>query len=775
MATKNIDIIIQAKDLASNSIKNIQWSLVWVWETVKTASKYIAWLTVWVVWFWLRSAGQLEQTRIAFENLYWSAEQAGKTIEKLTDFSAKTPFEMPEVADMALKLKNVAWITDDDLIPSLTRLWDIASSQWKSLSQSVEAFLDATTGEFERLKEFWIKASQSGDQVSFTFRWQTETVAKTSDAIGGYLAKIWQMEGIAWWMEKQSATLNWLFSTFKDTISWVARNLVWLSDTWEVIQWWLLDKVKNWLIIVSKTIEDNKDKIKAFGDNIWKVISYVLPFIWEFIENSVEIYKSIKKWTELHPIFTKVTAWITWIATALLLLNANPIWALITAWFLLITNWDKIKLNVWWALYFMLKDFKEKLWAIKKYFVDFIPNLKTWFQILIDKAKQWGKNMIQMFIDWVKQKITDVKNAVTDVANVISDYLGFHSPTKKWPWSDADKWMPNLISMLAQGLREWEPILRDSAVKLASVLWTLNWKNLWIEKIKQTLTSLKWVFADTFSNLWSQIDNSKSKISSLKDEISSLKDKFSDLWKQWSQVESEWKVWLANKAIELEKQLEELKKEWTDQDKIQNTENELALAKQYVNEKQLQDARIEAWKNETQKMIDNLRIKLENIQAERTLVQTQLQEKMALLKEEEDAYKLLNDKRIEFEQQYYNLFQEHITQVKVQLREAISLMDRLNKTKSLTSSQVDNFVDWTRATWWPVSSGWNYLVWEKWPELFVPKQSWTIIPNNAMWWNTININMWWVSVTNSADENRLVEKIKRELTNTLQMAHYWIS
>ncbi len=56
MATKNIDIIIQAKDLASKSIKNIQWSLWWIWETVKTASKYISWLTAWVVIFWLKSA-----------------------------------------------------------------------------------------------------------------------------------------------------------------------------------------------------------------------------------------------------------------------------------------------------------------------------------------------------------------------------------------------------------------------------------------------------------------------------------------------------------------------------------------------------------------------------------------------------------------------------------------------------------------------------------------------------------------------------------------------
>jgi len=85
------------------------------------------------------------------------------------------------------------------------------------------------------------------------------------------------------------------------------------------------------------------------------------------------------------------------------------------------------------------------------------------------------------------------------------------------------------------------------------------------------------------------------------------------------------------------------------------------------------------------------------------------------------------------------------------------------------------WLDWTRATWWPVSANWTYLVWEKWPELFTPKSWWNITPNNQLggWW--ININMWGVVVNNEADENRLVEKIKQSLTNSLQMNKFGIS
>lgn len=117
--------------------------------------------------------------------------------------------------------------------------------------------------------------------------------------------------------------------------------------------------------------------------------------------------------------------------------------------------------------------------------------------------------------------------------------------------------------------------------------------------------------------------------------------------------------------------------------------------------------------------------------------------------------------------------------VKEKVAQAKSLMSniwwRIKTGVTNVWTNVKNFLwlNWARASWWPVSSWWNYLVWEKWPELFVPRSSWTIIPN---WWvGGITINMWWVVVNNEADETRLVEKIKRELTNSLQMSKFGIS
>lgn len=93
---------------------------------------------------------------------------------------------------------------------------------------------------------------------------------------------------------------------------------------------------------------------------------------------------------------------------------------------------------------------------------------------------------------------------------------------------------------------------------------------------------------------------------------------------------------------------------------------------------------------------------------------------------------------------------------------------------SSAASSAASFVSWSKANWGDVSAWQAYNVWERGSELFVPKTDWTIIPNGWFGWN-IAINMWWVSVSSEADENRLVEKIQESLTETLQMYKLWIS
>jgi hypothetical protein len=105
--------------------------------------------------------------------------------------------------------------------------------------------------------------------------------------------------------------------------------------------------------------------------------------------------------------------------------------------------------------------------------------------------------------------------------------------------------------------------------------------------------------------------------------------------------------------------------------------------------------------------------------------------------------------------------------------------EMMSSASSLWSSigwSISNtlWISWARANWWPVSTWKSYLVWENWPEIFTARTSWNIIPN--WWWaSSININFWWVTIQNDADENRLVEKIKKALVKEAKLYNIWIA
>lgn len=70
-----------------------------------------------------------------------------------------------------------------------------------------------------------------------------------------------------------------------------------------------------------------------------------------------------------------------------------------------------------------------------------------------------------------------------------------------------------------------------------------------------------------------------------------------------------------------------------------------------------------------------------------------------------------------------------------------------------------------RAEWGPVSAWSTYLVWEKWPELFVPKTSGEIVPNEDLnkGGGDINISISGTQVNNQSDIDSLVDTLIRRI------------
>jgi phage-related minor tail protein len=136
----------------------------------------------------LFEAGASEQSyRASLETVTGSVEAAGAAFEQVEKFAATTPFPLEESLRAFIKLKALGLDPSEEALRSYG---NTSLAMGKKLNDMIEAVADATTGEFERLKEFGIKANSQGDSVAFTFRGITTVVRKNAQEIEAYLRGI---------------------------------------------------------------------------------------------------------------------------------------------------------------------------------------------------------------------------------------------------------------------------------------------------------------------------------------------------------------------------------------------------------------------------------------------------------------------------------------------------------------------------------------------------------------------------------------------------------
>lgn len=150
-----------------------------------------------------------------------SAENAAKAFGVLQQFAKETPYGLNQAVEGFTKLVALGLNPSKE---ALISYGNTASAMGKDLNQMIEAVADAATGEFERLKEFGIKASQQGDNVSFTFRGVTTTVKKNSEEIQKYLLNIGNTD-FAGAMEIRAKTLDGVLASLEDTFDGLVLNI----------------------------------------------------------------------------------------------------------------------------------------------------------------------------------------------------------------------------------------------------------------------------------------------------------------------------------------------------------------------------------------------------------------------------------------------------------------------------------------------------------------------------------------------------------------------
>lgn len=165
---------------------------------------------------------EFQKFEAVLTNTLGSQSQAQRALAQIREFAAKTPFSVRELTESFVKLANQGFKPTAD---QMRRLGDVAAATGKQFDQLTEAIIDAQTGEFERLKEFGIRAAKEGDNVTFTFKGVETQVKFTAESIREYITGLGDAEGVSGAMAAISETLGGKISNLGDTFDQLLNTI----------------------------------------------------------------------------------------------------------------------------------------------------------------------------------------------------------------------------------------------------------------------------------------------------------------------------------------------------------------------------------------------------------------------------------------------------------------------------------------------------------------------------------------------------------------------
>ena len=275
------------------------------------------------------TSAEFEGFKVQLETIEGSSEKAQKSLDWISEFAKKTPFEVAGITDSFVKLKayGIDPLADD----ALRVLGDTASAMNKPLESSVEAFADAATFQFERLRTFGLTTQTVGDEVTFSWdkngKTLSKTVKKSSEEIRKFLLDNLggRYNGA---MEKQSNTWNGIMSNMADMWTMFQKRI---GDAGFFDN--IKEKLKRLLNIINRLDQDGT--LDRWAREISKSLSSTIDFVEKVINRIVHHYKYLSKEMEGGlPVLKLIGG-----AFALLVARAFP---LITAFTLLALGIDDL-------------------------------------------------------------------------------------------------------------------------------------------------------------------------------------------------------------------------------------------------------------------------------------------------------------------------------------------------------------------------------------------------------------------------------------------------
>lgn len=219
----------------------------------------------------------------------------------LSDFAKKTPYDLQQVTTAFVKLRTLGLSSSERYLKSYG---NTAAAMGKDLQQLVEAVADATTNEFERLKEFGIKTKVQGEKITFTFRGVNTTIKKSSEEIEEYLLRIGEAD-FSSAMKDRMHTLDGLISNLSDNWDLLYRT-IYNSGIGKIIESsitraneslsWFIDFIKTKATIGIKGFIDQVGALyDFFNDQITPISNFFVEIYNNVSTNYSEIIGFLKK------------------------------------------------------------------------------------------------------------------------------------------------------------------------------------------------------------------------------------------------------------------------------------------------------------------------------------------------------------------------------------------------------------------------------------------------------------------------------------------------
>ncbi|WP_244833370.1 hypothetical protein [Clostridium sp. BJN0001] len=348
----------------------------------------------------------LEGYRTQLETATKSTEKAADIMKYSIDLANKTPFEGGEMVEASSKLEAMGISAKD----YLSNIVDMAAATNKPLDQATEAFIDAQTGELERLKEFGIKKSDIQQKADEMFAGQ-ETINNkgqivNQDNFNKALLAIMEnrYKGGA---EKLANTTKGMLSTVSGVVKSALSKIVGIEEDGTIKSGSLIDKVKEKVKALADKLtqwqsDGTLDNIANKATQVFGVVYNIISGVVNFIIDHKDIIITIGSMAVAFAAVMKIMKGLNLVTNAF-----KMAWAILNGTLLISPiGWIVIGITAVVGIFTLLW---LKCEGFRKIVISIGQTVMTWFQNTIlpiikniwSSLQQFWNTVVVPFANWI--------------------------------------------------------------------------------------------------------------------------------------------------------------------------------------------------------------------------------------------------------------------------------------------------------------------------------------------------------------------------------------